>query len=146
MQPNLVDQLATFITIADTCSFSKGARQMRCSVSSMSYSLAKLEEQCGFALLKRGRGPAELTAKGRALFREAQAVVESARVFVAHASSLNRGEETRIRMAVDIMFPCATLLEVLSDFAARHAHVTLQVFSTSLNRLWEQLQSGALDF
>src|SRR5437762_8498739 len=131
MQPNLVDHLATFITIAEASSFSQGARQMRCSVSSMSYSLAKLEDQCGFALLKRGSGPTELTPRGRALFREAQAVVESARVLTAHASSLNQGEETRTRMAVDIMFPYAPLLEVLSDFAARHAHVTLQLFSTS---------------
>jgi DNA-binding transcriptional LysR family regulator len=145
MQPNIVDHLATFIVIAEASSFSQGARQMKCSVSSMSYSLSKLEDHCGFPLLKRGSGPTELTPKGRALFREAQAVVESARVFAAHAGSIKRGEESRIRMAVDIMFPYSPLLEVLSGFAARHAHVTLQLFSTSLNRLWEQLQSGAVD-
>lgn len=145
MQQNLVDHLATFIVLTETPSFSEGARQLKCSVSSMSYSLTKLEDQCGFQLLKRGTRPPELTPKGRALFREAQAVVEAARVFAAHAGSLSRGEETRIRMAVDIMFPYAPLLEVLSDFAKRHAHVTLQLFSTSLNRLWEQLRSGAVD-
>src|SRR5258708_36456005 len=101
-QPNLVDHLAAFIAIAEASSFSQGARQLKCSVSTMSYSLAKLEEQCGFALLKRGSGPTELTARGRALFREAQAAVEGARIFAAHAKSLNRGEETRIRIAVAI--------------------------------------------
>src|SRR5258708_31112945 len=136
MPSNLVDHLAAFIAVAETSSFSQGARQVKCSVSTMSYSLAKLEEQCGFALLKRGSGPTELTPRGRALFREAQAVVESARVFAAHAGSLNRGEETRIRMAVDILFPYSPLLEALADFSARHAHVTLQIFSTSLNRIW----------
>lgn len=146
MHPNLVDHLAAFIAIAEASSFSQGAREMNCSVSSMSYSLARLEEQCGFPLLKRGNGPTELTAKGRALFREAQAVVESARRFEAHSRSLGRGEETRIRMAVDVLFPSARLLAALSTFAAQHAHVTLQVFATSLNCLWEDLRSGAIDF
>jgi len=146
MSSNLVDHLAAFIAVAETSSFSQAARQVKCSVSTMSYALAKLEEQCGFALLKRGSGPTELTAKGRALFREAQAVVESARVFAAHADSLKRGEESRICMAVDVLFPQAPLFEILSDFARHHEHVRLQLFSTSLNRLWEQLQSGAIDF
>lgn len=146
MSSNLVDHLAAFIAVAESSSFSQAARQVKCSVSTMSYSLAKLEEQCGFALLKRGNGPIELTPRGRALFREARALVESARVFAAHADSLRRGEESRIRMAVDVLFPQAPLYEILSDFAGRHEHVKLQLFSTSLNSLWEQLRSGAIDF
>jgi DNA-binding transcriptional LysR family regulator len=146
MQQNIVDHLAAFLAIAKASSFSESARQLKCSVSSMSYSLAKLEEQCGFQLLTRGNGPAELTERGRALFREAQAVVETARLFEAHADCLRRGEETRIRMAVDIMFPSSLLLRVLSDFATQHSRVVLQIFSTSLNRLWDQLRSGIFDF
>src|SRR5262245_32661233 len=98
MQPNLVEHLAAFIAVAEASSFSQGARQMKCSVSSMSYALTKLEAECGFALMKRGSGPTELTPRGRALFREAKAVLQSARSFAAHAAALRRGEETRIRL------------------------------------------------
>lgn len=143
---NLVDHLAAFIAIAETASFSQGARRLKCSVSAMSYSLAKLEEQYGFPLLKRGSGPTELTPAGRMLFRNAQVVVESARTFAARAHALNRGEETRIRLAVDSMLGANTqILDVLAEFETRHRGVTVQVFSLPLDELWEHLQTGAAD-
>lgn len=146
MQQNLVEHLVAFIAIAEASSFSQAARQMGRPVSTMSYSVTKLEEHCGFALLKRGDGATQLTERGRALLREAKAVVDAARVFNGRAETLMQGEETHLRLGIDILFPYAQLFRALSKFAKRHPRITVQLFFTSLNRFWEQLQSNALDF
>jgi DNA-binding transcriptional LysR family regulator len=136
MQPNLVDHLAAFIAVTETGSFSIAARTLGRAVSSISYSLTQLETQCGFPLLKRGTRRSELTERGRALFNEAKAVVERARRFTSHAASLEQGAETRIRIAVDVVFPHAALHRALKAFISAHERVELQIFNSSLNNLW----------
>jgi len=145
MHPNLVDHLKAFIAVAEASGFSEAARRLNCAVSSVSYSVTTLEELCGFPLFMRGR-KSELTERGRALFREAQAVVESSRRFKAHALSLERGQETRIRVAIDVLFPADRLMSALTRFAHERPHVTLQIFATSLNRFWDDLRAGTIDF
>lgn len=145
MHPNLVDHLKAFIAVAEASGFSEAARRLNCAVSSISYSVTTLEELCGFPLFVRGR-KSELTERGRALFREAQAVVESSRRFKAHARSLESGQETRIRLAVDVLFPFERLMSALTLFARERPHVTLQIFATSLNRFWDDLRAGMIDF
>ena len=146
MSPNLVEHLTAFIAVAETGSFTIAARNLNRGVSSISYSLAQLETHCGFSLLDRGSKQSELTERGRALFAEAKAVVERARRFASHAASLEKGNETRIRIAVDVIFPLATLHAALKPFVQTHERVRLQLFTSSLNSLWEELRSGEVDF
>ena len=145
MTSNLVDHLTAFIAVVETGSFSVAARNLNRAVSSVSYSVTQLETQCGFPLLERHTKRSELTERGRALFGEAKAVVEGARRFTSHAASLERGAETRIRIAVDVLFPRAPLQAALRSFVRRHERVQLQLFSSSLNNLWEELRAGRFD-
>ena len=145
MTANLVDHLTAFIAVAESGSFSIAARNLNRAVSSISYAVAQLESQCGFPLLERGAKRSGLTERGRALFGEAKAVVEGARRFTSHATSLERGAETRIRIAVDVLFPLAPLHAALKAFAVQHDRVPLQLFNSSLNSLWEELRTGRLD-
>lgn len=145
MQPNLVDHLNAFIAVADAGSFSEAARQLGRSVSTVSYAVTRLEASCGLSLLTRGAANPALTPSGRALYREAQAVVEGARRFTAHARALERREESRLRIALDVLFPMPPLMAALDTFGRDHPHVRVQVFARSLNSLWEDLRAGALD-
>ncbi len=143
--PNLVDHLEAFVTVLEEGGFSAAARVMGRGVSSISYSIAQLEKQCGFALLIRGTGQVELTERGRALYSEARAVVDDARRFTAHARLLETGEETRLRILVDVLFPRRFLNQALARFDARHPRTRLQFFNSSLNTLWEELRRGSFD-
>ena len=146
MQQNLVDQLRAFMTVVETQSFSEAARQMGRAVSTISYAVSRLEEQCGFPLLVRGAGKPELTSEGRSVFREAQAIIDSARRFDARVRALKRGEESRLSIAVDVLFPVGVLMSAFSAFAKANPHVALKIFTTSLNRSWSELASGKVDF
>ena len=146
MSANILDHLTAFIAVAETGSFSVAARNLNRAVSSISYSVTQLEAQCGFPLLERRAKRSELTERGRALFGEAKAVVDGARRFSSHAASLERGAETRIQIAVDVVFPLADLHAALKSFVTTHERVQLQLFTSSLNNLWDELRSRSFDF
>ena len=146
MSANILDHLTAFIAVAETGSFSVAARNLNRAVSSISYSVTQLEAQCGFRLLERRAKRSELTERGRALFGEAKAVVDGTRRFSSHAASLERGAETRIQIAVDVVFPLADLHAALKSFVTIHERVQLQLFTSSLNNLWDELRSRSFDF
>ena len=145
MHPNLVDQLTAFCAVVDQGSLTGAAKELRRPISSISYSLAQLEAQCGFPLLGRGPNRSELTERGRALLAEARSVVERARGFTSHAVSLEKGEETRLRVLVDVLFPRADINRALAVFSAAHPRARIQFFNSSLATLWDDLREGEFD-
>ncbi|WP_279483014.1 LysR family transcriptional regulator [Aureimonas sp. SK2] len=146
MNPNLIDQLRTFVTVVEEGSFSSAARRLNRAVSSVSYAVAQMERQCGFPLIDRASREATLTQRGRAVFAEATFLVESARRLTAHMKALEKGEEMRIRIAVDVLFPLTALRDALQGFDATQPRARVQLFTSSLNTLWETLRSGEVDF
>lgn len=146
MHPNLIDHLTAFCAIVDHGSLTAAAKELRRPISSISYSLAQLESYCGFALLGRGTNRSELTEKGRALLAEARSVVERGRSFTTHAASLEKGEETRLRVLVDVLFPRADMTRALAEFSRAHPLARIQFFNSSLATLWDDLREGNIDF
>ena len=80
------------------------------------------------------------------LLAEARSVVDRARSFTTHAESLEKGEETRLRVLVDVLFPRADLNDALRAFATHHPHAQFQFFNSSLATLWDDLRDGNVDF
>lgn len=146
MHPNLVDHLTAFCVVVDQGSLTGAAKELRRPISSISYSLAQLESYCGFPLLGRGANRSELTERGRALLAEARTVVERARSFTSHAASLEKGEETRLRVLVDVLFPRGELIRALKVFSDQHPQARIQFFNSSLATLWDDLRDGNFDF
>lgn len=143
--PNLVDHLEAFVTVYETGGFTAASRKLGRAVSSISYSVSQLEAMCGFALLTREVGRVDLTEKGKAVFSEALTVVDSARRFSAHARLLESGEETRLRVLVDVLFPRRQLIAALTDFSSQHPRTQIQLFNASLNTLWHELRTETYD-
>lgn len=146
MPPNLVDHLGAFVAVVEHGGLTAAARELRCAVSSVSYSLDQLETHCGFPLLERGTRRSQLTDRGRALFSEAKSLVERAQRFSSHAASLEKGEESRLRILVDVLFPRKVINRALAAFAEAHPRVRVQLFNSSLATLWDDLRNDSFDF
>lgn len=146
MKHNLIDHLLIFVTVVECGSFSEAGRRLNRAVSSISYAVGQMEKQCGFELIDRTTRRSELTEKGRALFGEAKFLVEGARRLSSHMKALEKGEETRIRIAVDVLFPLSPVLDALRDFSAERPRTRVQLFTSSLNSLWDDLREGQIDF
>jgi DNA-binding transcriptional LysR family regulator len=111
-----LDQLRTFIAAADEGSFSAAGRRLRRAQSVVSQTLANLEGQLGVKLFDRSGHLPILTDQGRALLADARAVAGDVDLLKARAKSLAGGLEPELSLAVDVMFPDATLTNAVAAF------------------------------
>jgi DNA-binding transcriptional LysR family regulator len=111
-----LDQLRTFIAVADEKSFSAAGRRLRRAQSVVSQSLANLEGQLGVKLFDRSARLPVLTDQGRTLLADARAVAGDVDVLKARAKNLAGGLEPELSVAVDVMFPPAPLTAAVGAF------------------------------
>src|ERR1700741_493279 len=104
-----LDQLRTFIAAADEGSFSAAGRKLRRAQSVVSQTLANLEGQFGVKLFDRTRRHPVLTPQGQVLLAHARPVAGDVDRLKAHARHLAGGLEPELSIAVDVMFPMATV-------------------------------------
>jgi DNA-binding transcriptional LysR family regulator len=111
-----LDQLRTFIAVADEKSFSAAGRRLRRAQSVVSQTLANLEGQLGVKLFDRSARLPVLTNQGRALLADARAVAGDVDALKARAKNLAGGLEPELSVAVDVMFPPAQLTDAVTAF------------------------------
>lgn len=137
-----MDQLRTFIAAADEGSFSAAGRRLRRAQSVVSQTLANLELQVGFALFDRsGRYP-QLTEAGRALLEDARQAASSMDAFKARARILAEGLEPELAVAVDVMFPIATLTDAVTAFHHEFPTTPLRLYVEALGAVVQPLLDG----
>ncbi|RFP23042.1 LysR family transcriptional regulator [Duganella sp. BJB488] len=137
-----MDQLRTFIAAADEGSFSAAGRKLRRAQSVVSTTLANLEQQVGFALFERtGRYP-QLTEAGRALLEQARSAVGGMDAFKARARTLAEGLEPELAVAVDVMFPIATLTTAVQAFKSAFPTTPLRLYVEALGAVVQPLVEG----
>lgn len=137
-----LDQLRTFVAAADEGSFSAAGRKLRRAQSVVSHTLANLELQVGFALFERtGRYPV-LTTAGRAMLEQARGAISSMEAFKAKARTLAEGLEAELSVAVDVMFPIATLTAAVRDFQRQFPTTPLRLYVEALGAVVQPLLDG----
>lgn len=114
-----IEELRTFVEVADAGGVSPAARRLGVSKSIVSRRLARLEEELGVQLLARTTRGAALTEAG-ATFREhaarACAEIDTARDTILPAGDL-RG---RLRVAAPLTFGPTHFASVFAEMARRH--------------------------
>jgi DNA-binding transcriptional LysR family regulator len=137
-----LDQLRTFIAVADEKSFSAAGRRLRRAQSVVSQTMANLEGQLGVKLFERSaaRLPV-LTDQGRALLSDARAVAGDVDVLKARAKKLAGGLEAELSVAVDVTFPPAPLTAAVAAFQ-REFPSTLLKFEVESSAVVEPVFDG----
>jgi DNA-binding transcriptional LysR family regulator len=134
-----IEDLRTFVEVADAGGVSPAARRLGVSKSVVSRSLTRLEVELGVQLLARTTRGASLTEAG-AVFREhaakACAEIDLARDALQPTGAL-RG---RLRIALPLTFGPTHFAAVLADLAARHPQ--LQVHTVYSDRFVDLVTEG----
>ena len=73
-----LSQLRTFVAVADARSFTKAARQLFVSHSTVSRAVTALENELGVCLIERDNKVFGLTEKGELLYEKAQQILSLA--------------------------------------------------------------------
>ncbi len=145
-EPITFDQLAVFLAIVDTGSFSGAARKLNRAQSAVSYAIANLERLLELELFDRtGRKPV-LTEAGVALVEEARAVDAQVDKLLARARQMREGVEPRLALAVDVFFPMPIMLEVLAAFREQYPSVPVHLRTEALGAVAQLVDEGVVQF
>ena len=123
-----LDQLRTFVAVAEAGSFSAAARALNRHQSVVSYAIANLEEQLGgLKLFDRATRRPTLTEAGKLLLAEARKVAMGVDGLRARATGLLAGLEPELAIVVDVMLPTRVLVDALAAFRVAFPTVTLRL-------------------
>ena len=124
-----IDDLRTFVEVADAGGVSPAARRLGVSKSIVSRRLSRLEAELGVQLLARSTRGAALPEAG-AIFRD-QAARAGAEIDVARETILPAGElRGRLRVSAPLTFGPTHFAPVLAEMARRHPRLHLQTCYT----------------
>lgn len=111
-----LDQWRTLQAVVDNGGYAQAAEAMYKSQSSISYTVAKLQEQLGMELLHIEGRKAVLTAAGEALLQRSRQLLDQALELEQVADYLGQGWEAEVAMASDAIFPKSILINAFKKF------------------------------
>lgn len=140
-----LEQWKILETIVEEGSFAQAAERLARSQSSVSYAIARLQEQIGVPLLSLSGRRAVLTDHGRVLLAAARDVLRGVHRLEQLAAHLDRGWEAEVRVAIDLAYPNPALLQALAAFVAYAPHTRLQLREVVLSGAEQALRDGSAD-
>lgn len=134
-----IEDLRTFVEVADTGGVTSAARRLGVSKSIVSRRLARLEEELGVQLLSRSTRGAALTEAGATL--RDHAARACAEIDAAREAVLPEGElRGRLRVAVPLTFGPTHFAHVFAEMARCHPH--LHIHTSYSDRFVDLIAEG----
>ncbi len=128
-----LEQWATFKAVVDEGSFARAAEVLNKSQSSVSYTIARLEEQLPTPALKQEGRKAVLTEAGTLLYRYASSLLAQAGEIEKVAGYLASGWETEVTLAADALVPMDTLFCALHRFSEQSPVTRIRILETTMS-------------
>lgn len=122
-----LDQLRTFVAVADCGSFAAAARRLDNPKSTVAKRLGQLEQSLSVRLVERGRRAVRLTDEGRDILGPARNVLANAEEVEAAARLKTGSLVGRIRVSVPTLLGQTILPAMLGKFAREHPAISLDV-------------------
>ena len=97
-------------------SFSAAAELLNKVPSTISYLVAKLEDDLKVSLFRRNGPRIEITEAGSELLREGRLLLQAASDLECRVQRVASGWESRFQIAVDTLIPTETLAPLIADF------------------------------
>jgi len=131
-----LDQIRTFVTVAESGSFRSAAARLLRVQSAISHAIANLESELGLQLFDRSGYRPVLTPEGQALLAHAREILLRADAMRARARALGAGVELELALVVDTLFPIESVAQAIT-------RISLEFPSTSF-RLGSQPLGGPI--
>ena len=134
-----LDQIRTFVAVADEGSFSAAARRFGRVQSAVSETVRALEYQLGVDLFDRsGRYP-RLTDTGQALLTNARGIMADVDALKARANGISTGIEPELSVVIDVLFPIEAIAQVAKGFRERFPGVPLRLYVEAMGGTFQPL-------
>lgn len=138
-----IDQLRTFVAIADSGSFTRAAETVHKTQSAVSMQMKRLEERVGRPIFERDGRQSRLTDEGERLLDYARRIV---RLNAECIASFKDNELTgRVRLGLPDDYADRYLPEILARFSRSNPRAEVAVVCEPSPNLIERVQHGDLD-
>lgn len=141
-----LDQIETFLHVAEGGGFSSAAKQLRKSPSAIGYVIQKMEDQLRVPLFDRTTYRATLTDAGRTLLPKARRVIDEMQGLRVTARSIAAGLEPEMSLAVDSMFPIEGPMQILREFQERFPTVQLRLYVDTFGAVSQMVHDEIVSF
>jgi DNA-binding transcriptional LysR family regulator len=120
-------------------SFSAAAEVLHKVPSTISYTVAKLEDDLKVALFRRNGPRIEITEAGRELLREGRLLLQAASDLECRVKRVASGWESKFQIAVDSLISTDALTPLIAQFHKAADATSLSISEETLTGTWESL-------
>jgi DNA-binding transcriptional LysR family regulator len=123
----LMAEMAIFVKVVETGSFSETARQVGATPSAVSRSVARLEKALGTRLLLRTTRKLRLSESGHAVHARCVDVVSAAQAVMDHSGRFDAEPQGLVRVSVPKAVGHFVIHPHIADFLARYPKIDVQL-------------------
>lgn len=139
------DRFRILLTTVESGSLTAAAVQLGISQSAVSHSIAGLEEELGFAVIKRGRAGVKLTNEGERLLPTIRGLLNSAEQLEQTVSSIRGLDSGLVRIGAFTSVAVHWLPPILKKFQADYPNVDFRLFNGDYHDVQQWLTDGSID-
>lgn len=141
-----IRQIRAFVAIAETRTFTAGARQVNVTQAAISMQIRQLENEIGMPLFTRTPRRVILTQAGEILLERARKILREHDAALAQISEAHGAEHGRLRIGTaSATFAADPLPEILSTLNRQYPKADITVFSGTSEALEQKILAGDLD-
>jgi DNA-binding transcriptional LysR family regulator len=137
-----IDEIQTFLAIAELGGFTRAGRRLHRSQPAISRRLGMLERELGAPMFERLRGRARLTEAGRAFLPHAEAALASLRDGREAVRGLQAGIEGAVSLALVGTLADTQIVDALRQFARRSKDVRVELRTASSREVADLVRRG----
>ncbi|ELY2497078.1 LysR family transcriptional regulator [Cronobacter muytjensii] len=121
----LLPDIAVFVQVVESGSFSAAARKLGSTPSSVSRSVSRLERELGCKLLVRTTRKLRLSEAGRGVFQRAASMMDNARDVMALGGTASQAPQGRVTLGVPKAVGRFVIHPLMEEFLARYQEVDI---------------------
>ncbi len=141
-----IRQLKAFLAIADTKTFTAGARRVNVTQAAISMQIRQLEDEVGIPLFIRTPRRVILTEAGERLLDRARRILREHDTAIAEISEIAGAEYGRLRIgSASAMFTTSQLPSILEKLRNRFPNAEVTVSSGTSQTLVDKIMHGDID-
>ena len=122
-----LEDLQTFIAVADLGSFSRAANRLALSQPSVSNRVRRLEEKLGVRLLDRNTRSVALTAAGRRLHERASSTLSGLVSLLREFNEEATGARSQVDVSTTMMIATVFLPTIIAGFADNYPNIKVRI-------------------
>jgi len=140
-----LEQWRCLVAVVDAGGYAQAAERLHKSQSAVTYAIQKLESVLDVRVFVIEGRRAVLTPVGQMLYQRAQQLLEDSASLEKAAGRASAGWESRISIAVEVLFPMWLLLDCLNQFGEESPQTRIDLYETVLGGGRELLEQGRVD-